>query len=153
MRALEQYRPAALAGDVVRGAEPSLEAARRAGLYGGMVVVSVLAGVVALWAGRALLPRRIARCAVDRRCRFVLVVRVAMILLSPLGSLADNDGLTGAAPSSTPQPSTEASGRIARPGFDPELLYDFRLYSIGAQMVLWTLGSATERGCHERSAA
>jgi hypothetical protein len=37
----------------------------------------------------------------------------------------------------TPQPLTDPSGKIVYPGFDADLLYRFRLYSAGAQILLW----------------
>lgn len=37
----------------------------------------------------------------------------------------------------TPQPLRDPSGAIVFPGFDPDVLYYFRLYSVIAQALLW----------------
>jgi len=37
----------------------------------------------------------------------------------------------------TPQPLRDASGAIIYPGFPADVLYEFRLVSLGAQLVLW----------------
>jgi len=39
----------------------------------------------------------------------------------------------------TPQPLKNAAGVIVYPGFDADLLYRFRLYSVGAQLIMWTV--------------
>jgi hypothetical protein len=38
----------------------------------------------------------------------------------------------------TPQPLRDASGAIIYPGFPADVLYEFRLLSLGTQLVLWT---------------
>jgi len=50
---------------------------------------------------------------------------------------AANAGQTGALLTETPQPLTDPSGAIVYPGFDADVLYWFRLYSVGAQLLLW----------------
>jgi hypothetical protein len=62
-----------------------------------------------------------------------------MALLPQLGSLSANAGLTSDQLTETPQPLKDASGKIVFPGFDPDLLYRFRLYSVGAQMLMWAV--------------
>jgi hypothetical protein len=37
----------------------------------------------------------------------------------------------------TPEPLKDPSGAIIYPGFSADDLYHFRLYSLGAQVVLW----------------
>jgi predicted cobalt transporter CbtA len=59
------------------------------------------------------------------------------VLLPPLGSLSANAGEVGPALTETPQPLRDPSGAIVFPGFDPDLLYYFRLYSVMAQALLW----------------
>jgi hypothetical protein len=38
----------------------------------------------------------------------------------------------------TPEPLRDASGAIVYPGFPADVLYEFRLVSLGTQLVLWT---------------
>ena len=41
----------------------------------------------------------------------------------------------------TPQPLRDASGAIIFPGFPADVLYEFRLLSLGTQLMLWvTIG-------------
>jgi hypothetical protein len=65
---------------------------------------------------------------------FVVAIGVVMALLPPAGHLA---GHTGAL-TETPQPLRDPSGTIVYPGFPADVLFGFRLYSIGAQLVMWT---------------
>jgi predicted cobalt transporter CbtA len=37
----------------------------------------------------------------------------------------------------TPEPLRDASGAITYPGFPADVLYEFRLVSLGTQLVLW----------------
>ncbi|HYB80482.1 MAG TPA: CbtA family protein, partial [Mycobacterium sp.] len=37
----------------------------------------------------------------------------------------------------TPEPLRDASGAIIYPGFPADVLYEFRLVSLGTQLVLW----------------
>jgi hypothetical protein len=66
-----------------------------------------------------------------------VVIGVIMAALPPLGALAANAGQAGPLATETPQPLTGPSGAIVYPGFDADLLYWFRLYSVGAQVLLW----------------
>ncbi len=38
----------------------------------------------------------------------------------------------------TPQPLRDPEGNIVFPAFPADVLYRFRLYSVGAQLILWT---------------
>jgi hypothetical protein len=112
--------------------------AQRAGLYGLLVVVSVLVGMAALWAGNRLRPRLGAwNATLVAGLGFAVVVGIVMALLPPLGALAANAGDSGPLLTETPQPLTDASGAIVFPGFDPDLLFWFRFYSVCAQVLLW----------------
>jgi hypothetical protein len=57
--------------------------------------------------------------------------------MPPLGSLAANAGETGLLLTETPQPVTDPSGTIIYPGFDADLLFWSRLYSVAAQVLLY----------------
>jgi len=111
---------------------------QRAGLYGVLVVACVVAGVAAVWAGQRLAGRFGAWTAtLLAGLGFAVVIGVVMAALPPLGALAANAGQAGPLATETPQPLTGPSGAIVYPGFDADLLYWFRLYSVGAQVLLW----------------
>lgn len=64
-----------------------------------------------------------------------------MLLLPSLGHLSANTAEYGAAATETAQPLRDSAGTIIYPGFPADDLYAFRLYSIGAQAILWaTIG-------------
>jgi predicted cobalt transporter CbtA len=72
---------------------------------------------------------------------FVVTVGVVMWLLPSFGDLAFNRANFGHFATETPQPLKDADGHIVFPGFPADVLFDFRLYSVGAQLLLWaTLG-------------
>lgn len=112
--------------------------AQRAGLYGVMVVACVVFGAGALWLGHRLAPRfGNWNATLLAGLAFVVLVGIVMALLPPLGSLSANAGQVGPALTETPQPLRDPSGAIVFPGFDPDLLFYFRLYSVIAQALLW----------------
>jgi predicted cobalt transporter CbtA len=112
--------------------------AQRAGLYAVMVIACVVFGIAALWVGRRLQARFGTWNAVLLAgLGFVIVIGVVMALLPPLGSLTANADTTGPLLTETPQPLKDPSGAIVFPGFDPDLLYWFRFYSVCAQVLLW----------------
>jgi len=110
----------------------------RAGLYGVLVVACVVFGAAAVWAGHRLAPRfGTWNATLLAGLAFAVAIGVVMALLPPLGSLAANAGQTGALLTETPQPLTDPSGAIVYPGFDADVLYWFRIYSVVAQALLW----------------
>jgi hypothetical protein len=112
--------------------------AQRAGLYGVMVVACVVFGAGAVWLARRLVAR-FGRwnATLLGGAAFVVAIGVVMAAMPPLGALAGNAGQAGALLTETPQPLTDPSGAIVYPGFDADLLYWFRLYSVIAQVLLW----------------
>ena len=60
-----------------------------------------------------------------------------MLILPPLGHLAYNRALRHHA-TETPLPLTDAKGKIVFPGFPADVLFSFRLYSVAAQLLLWS---------------
>jgi hypothetical protein len=95
-------------------------------------------GAAALWLGQRLAPRfGTWNATLLAGLAFVVVIGLVMVLLPPLGSLSANAGEVGPALTETPQPLRDPSGAIVFPGFDPDLLYYFRLYSVMAQALLW----------------
>lgn len=112
----------------------------RAGLYLVMVVGSVVAALVALWVGQRLAQRSgnwnatLAGIGV-----FIVLTGLLMAVLPSLGQLQVNIDQYGNLATETPQPLRNPEGAIVFPGFDPDALYNFRLYSIAAQALLWTV--------------
>ena len=70
---------------------------------------------------------------------FAVVIGAVMALLPSLGHLAVNVAAYGNHATETPLPLTDSSGKIVFPGFPADDLYAFRLYSIGAQVILWAV--------------
>jgi hypothetical protein len=68
---------------------------------------------------------------------YVVLSGILMALLPSLGELAANVATYGPAATETPQPLRDAAGPIVFPGFDADALYDFRLYSFVAQLIMW----------------
>ncbi|WP_028933885.1 CbtA family protein [Pseudonocardia spinosispora] len=112
----------------------------RAGLYLVMVVGSVVASLIALWAGQRLAERlgnwnaTLAGIGV-----FIVLSGLLMAVLPSLGQLQVNIDQYGNLATETPQPLRNPEGAIVFPGFDPDALYSFRLYSLAAQALLWTV--------------
>jgi len=95
-------------------------------------------GAAAVWAGQRLAPRfGTWNATLLAGLGFAVAIGVVMAVMPPLGSLAANAGQTGALLTETPQPLTDPSGAIVYPGFDADVLYWFRLYSVVAQALLW----------------
>lgn len=112
--------------------------AQRAGLFGLMVVASLVFGLLALWAGQRLKPRfGTWNATLLAGLGFVVLIGVVMALLPSLGQLTANIEVSGSLLTETPQPLRDPNGAIVFPGFDADLLYRFRLYSVGAQVILW----------------
>jgi hypothetical protein len=71
---------------------------------------------------------------------FIVVMAVVMLLLPSLGHLSANAEYGNFA-TETPQPLLDPQGKIVIAGFSADDLYMFRLYSVGAQLILWaTIG-------------
>jgi hypothetical protein len=101
-----------------------------------MVVASVVFALVALGVGRSLVARLGTwNATLVAGLSFVVLVGITMALLPALGELAAN--ASGSALTETPQPLTDPAGHIVLAGFDADLLYRFRVYSVLAQVVLW----------------
>jgi hypothetical protein len=111
----------------------------RGGLYLIMVISAVVVAIAAVWLGQ----RRRARvghwnATLLAGAAFIVVIGVVMALLPALGQLSADAAVDGGALTETPQALKNTAGVIVYPGFDPDALYQFRLYSVGAQLILWT---------------
>jgi hypothetical protein len=109
---------------------------QRTSLYLLMVGCSVLFLILTAWLGRRLQPRFGNWTAtLIAGGVFIVATGIVMLVLPSFGELAANRGLHQA--TETPLPLTDANGTIVFPGFPADVLYSFRLYSLGAQLILW----------------
>jgi hypothetical protein len=102
--------------------------AARSGWYLVMVLASVVLAVAAAWLARRLAARLGAPAAgLAAAGAYVVLVAVVMLVLPAVHE--------------TPEPMRDPAGAIVSPGFPADVLYDFRLVSLGTQLVLWvTIG-------------
>jgi hypothetical protein len=111
----------------------------RGGLYLLMVLCSVVFLALAVWLGRRLMARWGKwNASVLAGTAFVVAIGIVMAILPPPGHLAANEHQFGSPATETPLPLTNASGTIVYPGFPADVLFDFRLYSVAGQLLLWT---------------
>jgi len=102
-----------------------------------MVACSVLFLVLTVWLGRRLQARfGTWNATLTAAGVFVVATGIVMLVLPSFGEFAANQQYHSA--TETPGPLTDPSGRIVFPGFPADVLFSFRLYSIGAQLILWT---------------
>jgi hypothetical protein len=110
----------------------------RGALWVLMVVVSIVVLILAVVLGQRLQARLGTwNATLVAGAAAIVVLGIVMALLPALGELSTNVAESGSRLTETPQPMTDPSGKIVYPGFDADLLYRFRLYSVGAQIVLW----------------
>jgi hypothetical protein len=110
----------------------------RSELYVLMVALSVigLTGAALLW--RRLTPRIGSWWATAAAVLALgACLAVVMAILPPLGHLPYNRAHYGNQLTETPLPLRDAHGRIVFPGFPADVLFKFRLLSVGAQLILW----------------
>ncbi|MCV7077455.1 CbtA family protein [Mycobacterium szulgai] len=93
-----------------------------------MVVASVAFAIAAVWLSRKLAARLGAwNAGLTAAGCYIVATALAMLVLPTVAE--------------TPAPLRDPSGTIIYPGFSADVLYDFRLVSLGTQLVLWaTLG-------------
>ena len=112
---------------------------QRGGYYLLMVLASVLLLILAVWLGQRLKARFGAwNAAVAAGAAFIIAAGVVMALLPQLGHLPFNERTYGNQATETPLPLKNAQGQIVYPGFPADVLFSFRLYSVAAQLLLWS---------------
>ncbi|MCV7100240.1 CbtA family protein [Mycobacterium palustre] len=114
----------------------------RTGWYLVMVLASVVLAAGAVWLARRL-DARLGAWNGTLVAAGAYLVAVAVV------------GVVLPAVDETPGPLRDASGAIAYPGFPADVLYEFRLVSLGAQLVLWAaiglvFGTLARRALEER---
>ncbi|GIH14282.1 CbtA family protein [Rugosimonospora africana] len=111
---------------------------QRGFLYLLMVGCTVALLILTVWLGRRLRARfGNWNASLLAGGVFIVAVGIVMAALPPLGHLAANHSY-GNHLTETPQPLTDPSGRIVYPGFPADALFSFRLYSVAAQLLMWT---------------
>ena len=111
----------------------------RSALYLAMVACSVLFLFLAVYFGQKLARRTSTwNASLVAGAGFLVAVGVVMLLLPPLGHLQANVAEYGRHATETPLPLRGPDGNLVFPGFAADLLFRFRLYSIGAQLIMWT---------------
>lgn len=111
---------------------------QRGSLYLTLTLLSVLFAIAAVYLGQRLRPRfGNWNATLMAAGGFIVAIGVVMYVLPALGQLAANRKEYGSFATETPQPLRNDSGTIVFPGFDADMLYSFRLYSVGAQAILW----------------
>jgi putative cobalt transporter subunit CbtA len=111
----------------------------RGGLYLLVVGCSVVFLVAAVWLGQRLATRLGNwNASVFASAAFVVAIGIVMAISPSPGHLTANVRRFGNQATETPLPLTDTSGTIVYPGFPADVLFDFRLYSVTAQLILWT---------------
>ena len=111
---------------------------QRGALYLVMVGTSVVLLVAAVVLGRWLTRRYSAWTAtLLAGAAFVVAAGLVAWLMPSYGDLAFNKANFPGQSTETPQPLKDASGHIVFAGFPADVLFRFRLYSVGAQALLW----------------
>jgi hypothetical protein len=96
----------------------------RTGWYLVMVLASVVLAIAAVWLARRLADRFGAWSGrLLAVVAYLVTAAVVMVLLPTVDE--------------TPEPLRDASGAIVYPGFPADVLYEFRLLSLGTQLLLW----------------
>lgn len=111
----------------------------RGGLYLLLVLCSLVLLVLAVWLGKRLAARLGNWTAsLLAGAAFLVAIGIVMAVLPPLGHLAADTAQFGERATETPLPLKSPDGTIAFPGFPADVLFDFRFYSVSAQLILWT---------------
>jgi len=111
----------------------------RSGLYLVMLAASVVLLALTVLMGKRL-QARFGNCTATliAAAAFMVAIGVVMAVLPPLGMLATNVQHFGAHVTETPLPLTAPDGTIVYPGFPADDLFQFRFYSVAAQLTVWT---------------
>lgn len=110
----------------------------RGGLYLIMVAGSVTFLTAAVVLGRRCAPKLGSwNASLLAGAAFLVASGILMVILPPLGHLSANAAEYGQQATETPQPLTDPAGHIVYPGFPADTLFEFRLCSVGAQVLLW----------------
>ena len=112
---------------------------QRTALYLVMVVASLVFMGLAVWLGQRL-RNRLGNwnATLVAAGAFIVAIGVVMAILPSLGHLGANVAAYGDHATETPLPLTDDKGTIVYPGFPADVLFNFRFYSVAAQLILWS---------------
>lgn len=111
----------------------------RSGLYLVLVFCTLMFLFGAVWLGRQLRARLGNwNAALVAGAVFVVGIGIVMLILPSSGELDVNQARRGNFSTETPQPLRDSNGVIVFPGFPADTLFNFRLYAVGAQVILWS---------------
>jgi hypothetical protein len=112
----------------------------RTALYLAMLLASLAFAILAVALGLWLHRRKslsASNAALLAAASVAVAIGIVMVILPPLGHLPANVEEFGRRASETPLPLTDDRGAIVFPGFPADVLFYFRLYSVGAALILW----------------
>jgi predicted cobalt transporter CbtA len=111
----------------------------RGTLFLTMLITSLLAAVIMVRLGQ-LIAQRLGNwtASILAGLGYLAVIGTAMAVLPPVGHLRVNLYEYGRHATETPLPLTDPSGHIVFPGFPADVLAEFRVYSVAAQLILWS---------------
>jgi hypothetical protein len=105
-----------------------------------MVLASIVFLVLAVLAGQRLRQRfGNWNASLIAGAGFAVAIGIVMAALPQLGHLAANKAQYGLHATETPLPLRDTKGAIVFPGFPADTLATFRLYSVAAQLLLWSV--------------
>jgi hypothetical protein len=111
----------------------------RGTLFLTVLIVGVLAAVLAVAIGQHLAQRfGTWNASLLAGGGYLAVLTVLVLVLPPLGHLHANVAEYGRHATETPLPLTDANGTIVYPGFPADVLAEFRVYSVAAQVIMWS---------------
>jgi len=112
----------------------------RGSLFLTVLLVGVIGAIIAVVVGQRLRERVGTWSAtLVAGAGYVVLLVVLFRVLPPVGHLHANLVAYGRHVTETPLPLTDAGGRIVLPGFPADVLADFRLYAVGAQLIMWSV--------------
>ena len=107
-------------------------------LYLAMVAISLVLVLSVVLVARRLRPRLGGwNATLAALVLLVACLAIVIAILPPLGHLHANRVQFDTLASETPQPLHDRSGAIVYPGFPADVLFQFRLYAVLAQAILW----------------
>lgn len=105
----------------------------RAGYYLLLVIASIAVMALAVWLGRRVADRsNTISGAVVAFGSWMTLTGITLLVFPTTGWMSGSDRAA-----ETPLPLLDETGAIAFPGFPADLLYDFRLYSLGVHFLMW----------------
>jgi hypothetical protein len=111
----------------------------RSDLYLVLILASIVFLAGAVWLGQRL-ARRFGNwnASLLAALAFVVAIGIVMVILPSVGHLGYNKANFGSHATETPLPLADPTGKIVYPGFPADVLFSFRLYSVDAQLILWS---------------